>query len=512
MIMKRFFTIRFIVLLAITGGLSACSDFFDVAPNNGVDTEKYYNNTNDINGGAFGIYSALAPEVHKLFLWGSARADMVIAGEGEDAYVSEFLNNKVTALNPYTDYGFLYKAIARCNHHLNAISRVKPSDIVTPSALEVFYGEAYFVRAWCYFQLVRTFKSFPLITEELAETAIYVNLAGETVSMKTLDLTDEQLRMIALKPADKQEVWKVIISDLNKALRLLKDEWYLTYYPGFSMGPVQKIIRASLLSTYTLACEVAVWNKQYREASEFADYVLNYKPSPGAAETWSSHFLGTGDAGSYTLWAFMYYYSGAFETTRMQEFTSSMESYGGRYLVQPNVEVLDAIFSEEGDVRRRSSWMRIDRKNVIWKYIGKDEAGKSMRDPYRSDAPFHLLKVADAFLFKGIAENRLGNAGAALQMLNAVRGNRGLQKYEQSQIPLDMISLENMLFTERARESAFEGQRWYDLLLQEEVLGRKNVIAETVSKKYPKDQQVAMYNHLKNPENWYLPVEPERWK
>ena len=69
-----------------------------------------------------------------------------------------------------------------------------------------------------------------------------------------------------------------------------------------------------------------------------------------------------------------------------------------------------------------------------------------------------------------------------------------------------------MLFRERARESAFEGQRWYDLLLQEEVLGKKGIIAETVSRKYPKEQRAEVYNRLLNPSSWYLPIEPERWK
>lgn len=498
-------------LLIWAGCFAGCSDFFDVAPTNGVETDKYYNNVNDINGGAFGIYAALAPEVHKLFLWGSVRADLVLAGEGHDTYVAEFLNAKVTPLNPYTNYAFLYKAIARCNQHLNSIPKVKPSDVITPAKLEPFYGEAYFIRAWCYFQLIRTFDKFPLVTEDISENVKYVNTDGDTVAMKTLDLTDEQLRATALQPADKRMVWKTIISDLNKAMRLLKDDWFLQWDPPFGIGNEQRILRASLVSAYGLACEVALWNKQYTEASALANYVLNYR-TPGPKETWSNQFLQNGVNTAYTLWGFVYQYNGAFETTRMQEFTSCVEADGGRYLVKPNIDILDLYLDENSDIRRKASWMRVGRKDVIWKYIGKDEDGKSMREPYQSDASWRLLKSADIYLFKGIAENCLGNANGALEMINAVRTNRGLLKLDRNKIPMDKESLEELLFKERVRESAFEGQRWYDLLLREEVLGKKGAIAEAVSKKFPKEQQLEMYNYLLDATHWYLPIEPERWK
>lgn len=510
--MKKIYKMKIGALLIGAGLLVGCNDFFDVAPTNGVETSKYYNNVNDINGGALGIYGALAPEVHRLFLWGSARADMVIAGEGKDAYITEFINNQVTALNPYTNYAFLYKAIARCNHHLEHISRVKPSDVITPSKLEPFYGEAYFLRAWCYFQLVRTFENFPLLTDDISEEITLVNEAGDTTWLKTMELSDEQLRAIALQPAAKQDVWKQIISDVNKALRLIKDDRFNQYDPPFGLNTDQKVDRISLKAAYTLACEVALWNRQFTEASEFANYVLNYNPTAGAAATWSSQYTQNGVAAAYNAWSFIYNYTGAFETTRMQEFTSPVEGDGGRYLVKPNVEILDSIFDETNDIRRKSSWMRVDRKDVIWKYIGLDEEGKAMREPYQSIAPFHLYKIADAFLFKGIAEIQKGNTGAALEMLNAIRQSRGLLKYEKNTVPMTKEFLEGMLFRERARESAFEGQRWYDLLLQEEVLGKQGVIAATVSRKYPKEQRAEAYNRLLNRSAWYLPIEPERWK
>jgi hypothetical protein len=493
--------------------MSGCNSFFDVDPSDGLPAGDYYKNVNDLNGAAYGLYAPLAPEVHKLLLWGSARADMVTEGDGHDVFVSQFVNNQVSTLNPYTDYGFLYETIARCNHHLNNIPKVKPQDVVTPYRLNPFYGEAYFLRAWCYFQLVRNFKEVPLVQNEIAEQVTYVNRENDTVHMNTLDLNAAELRAIALQPAGKQEIWKLIISDLNKALVLLQPSAQLQWNPGFAARAEQILIRANLNAAYALACEVALWNRQYREASNFADVVLNYKTSVGGASTWSTQYtVAEMPSANYTLLVFTYQYAGAFNTNRLQEFTSSVEADGGAYYLKPQMEVCDRIFDESLDVRRRSSWMRVNRKDVIWKYIGRDEEGKAMREPYQSTAPWHLYHPSEVYLMKGIAENRLGNSGAAFEMLNRVRASRELLVYLEGEIPMDLISLEDMLFKEKARETAFEGKRWYDLLLMEEVFGRTGMIAHSVARKYPAEQQAAVIERLSDPENWYLPIEPERWK
>lgn len=502
---------KILFLLTSLGLCSGCNDFFDVDPVNALKTDDYYKNTNDLNGGAYGIYSCLAPEVHKLMLWGSARADLVLSGEGNDAYAAEFVNNDVSPLNPYTDYSFLYKAIARCNHHLNNIPKVKPSDVTTPKRLEPFYGEAYLIRAWCYFQLVRTFEKVPLVVDEITENVTYVNREGQTVSMNTLELSEDEIRSIALQPVEKQEIWKQITSDLNKALLLLQPD--IQWYPGLGWTDnYNTTIRANLADAYTLATEVALWRKDYAEASGYADGALALISTPGSASTWFKQYTDENPSPQFALSIFGYTYEGGFKTQRLQEFTSPVEEDGGLYLLKPCPETIDNLLDEGDDVRKKFTWKQINRKDVIWKYIGLDEDGKSMREPYRSVAPWYKYHTSEVYLLKGIAENRIGRTGTALEMLNMVRNARKLIKLDKDKIPMDMISMENLLFKERARETAYEGKRWYDLLLMEEVFGRQGILAETVSAKYSKDKRAEMYQRLMNRSSWYLPIEPERWK
>lgn len=501
-----------LVVLAVCLLFTACQDFFNIAPENGADPDGFYNNNNELNSVAYGMYAPIAPEIHKLFLWGSARADLVVGGDTEDTYITEFVNNNVSKLNPHTDYGFLYQSIARCNHQLENLPRMQPNgERITPTSLKIFYGEAHFLRAWCYFQLVRTFGEVPLILEDIADEVVFTDDNGKEVKMSTISLTDEELRAVLLKPKSKQDIWASIMSDLAKARVLLNGDSYLL---GYGATSTTKLIRANRLAVYALSAEVALWNGLFQDASNFAG-VLILQNKLGSETLWNKQYetRAVASAASYNSFGFMYAFSGSFRTHRMQEFTSHVEADGGRYLVKPKITVCSNLFDESLDIRSKTSFMRVDRKDVIWKYIGADDKGKVMIKPYESISNWYLLKHAETVTTKGIAENRLGNIGGALEMLNRVREARGMDKYSETEIPLTMENLENLLFKERARESAFEGKRWYDLLLREEVLGTSGIIAKTVSEKYDdEDLKSEVYNRLINPTSWYLPIEPERWK
>ena len=506
---KTYITRLFILLFSI-GMLTGC-DFYDVNPENGLKEVDYYRDRNDLNAGAFGIYAALTPEVHKFLLWGSARADMVTIGkEGADAYVTEFVNNNVTTLNPYTNYAGLYKTIARCNRQLEHIAEVEQLDkTMSQNDFNAYYGEAYFVRGLCYFYLVRTFQEFPLILEDISENITYTDENGQVVKMNTLSLTEDELRAVALKAADKQKVWEVIISDVKKAMSLLRTNYN---WNGVGSLPVeQKYGRATLVSAYALACEVALWTDRFSQASAYADLVVNASGyDVGSAGTWSSQFYNRW-ASPYSMFLIGYSYDGSMETNRLQEFTSPFTEDGGKYLLKPAKQVVDSIFSDAADVRIAGSYKRIDKQDMIWKYIGQDDK-KAMRAPYRSDASWNLIRTSDILLWKGIIENRLGNLPGAYYFLNKVRAQRGLDEYNRDEITLTKEEMEDLLFMERARELAFEGQRWYDLLFMETVLKKEGALSSAVAQKYPKAERAAMKTWLADESHWYLPIDPTLWK
>ena len=506
---KHYYIIRFIALI-VCCVCSSCEDFFDPENNDSVRESDFPSSREDLNAGALGIYSVLSQEVHKFLLWGSARADLVTAGaEGKDPYITEFVNNKVTDLNPYTNYAGLYKAIARCNRQIENIGEVAKIDFsLDDNAINAYYGEAYYLRALCYFYLVRTFKEFPIITEDLTEDVARVTESGDTIHLKTIELTAEELRDIAMQPANEQQAWQQVYSDTKKAMGMLRMDFK---WNGSSLSNEEKFGRANLSAAYALACDVAMWMREYLKASAYADLIIKNSTydvtSPG---TWGNTFTSTYAAG-HVVNLLGYNFDKSHETNRLQEFTSNVATDGGEYLLKPVKDIVDSLFIESGDIRPNYTFKRINKQDLIWKYIGQD-GETAMRDAYKSVASWHIYRSADIYLLKGMAENRQGNPGGALYFLNLVRSNRGLSQYDKAEIDMSVENLEDLLLAERARELAFEGKRWYDLLLVSKKIGRKDVLPSFVSKKYPKAERAAMYNWLSDENNWYLPVDPQRWE
>lgn len=64
--------------------------------------------------------------------------------------------------------------------------------------------------------------------------------------------------------------------------------------------------------------------------------------------------------------------------------------------------------------------------------------------------------------------------------------------------------LENQIMDERARELAFEGERFYDLMRVAKRRGDPSYLASKVAAKYPADRKNAIYNLLMDEKNWYI--------
>lgn len=501
-------------LVVLILSLASCSDFYDVSIDYGVKDSDFNKNRNDLNAGAIGMYESLSQEVHKLLLWGDARADMVTTGQDvPDPYINEFVNNNVNLENPYTNYAGIYKTIARCNRQMEKIYEVKELDVtIADKDAGAFYGEALLLRTICYYYLVRTFDKFPIITSDYAEEIRYVNDKGDTISEATINLTPDQIKGLYTFPEDKQEIWIMIYNDVLTAMGLLP----LNYnWNGTSLSSKERYGRVSQPVASTLAAEIALWLGEYQSASSFCDICLrNNNHSLGTSGTWVTQFTSSYTS-QHSMFLLGYQYDKSFETNRLQEFTSPIKSYGGKYYLKPVSHIVDELFtdtisSDDSDIRAEFSYKVVDGDTVIWKYIGLDNV-LSMRPAYQSDASWMMVRSSDVYLMKAIAELRLNNYATAFNFVNSIREARGLKILDN--LVFDYTNFEVMdsvIFVEKAREYAFEGKRWYDLMLHSK-LNNKNMLAETVAKKYPLSQRDHIIAKLRDEKNWYLPIDPNIW-
>lgn len=71
-------------------------------------------------------------------------------------------------------------------------------------------------------------------------------------------------------------------------------------------------------------------------------------------------------------------------------------------------------------------------------------------------------------------------------------------------LPAKQLYVEQQIIDEKARELAFEGERFYDLMRVAKRRNDPSFLASRVSAKFPPGQREQIYNYLMNPQNWYI--------
>ena len=187
--------------LAAVLGLTACEDYLDVAPSNTLTTDSFWGSPYQAEQGLNGIYHDLVPMAYHTYYLADIPSDETY-GEWDTERTWSTLcvhDHNITALDElngaWTDY---YEAIAHANTFLEKVPDITgfTSDAIKNQML----GEAYFIRAYCYFDLVRFFGNIPLFDH-------------------TLSLNEA----LTLGQSAPTEVYKLIISDLEQAESLLNN-------------------------------------------------------------------------------------------------------------------------------------------------------------------------------------------------------------------------------------------------------------------------------------------------
>ena len=232
-IMKKNYN-KIICAICVVCGLTSCSDFLDIKPQNEIIFEDFWNEKADVDNVVAGCYSALQNDgVRKrMMIWGEARTENVMAGQGinNDVNLYNILKENITAMNTYTTWEGFYDVINRCSTVLKYAPGVAEKDpAFTQGDLDAVIAEVTALRALSYFYLIRTFRDVPFSREAYTDDDQEMDLPA-TPFYEVLDNLIGDLRSVEDKAVKRYPETKTYYQTgriTQDAIRAMLCEMYL---------------------------------------------------------------------------------------------------------------------------------------------------------------------------------------------------------------------------------------------------------------------------------------------
>jgi hypothetical protein len=341
----------------------------------------------------------------------------------QPAYLNTLTNSTDAAVGGF--WGSFYSTIFVAN---NAIEGLTTSSVgLTPMVKQQLLGEAYFVRAFCYFYLVNLYGDVPLVT---------------TTDYKTNAL-------LARRPA--ATVYAQIITDLQSAQSLLSGQ----FLGATLLSSTIARVRPTRWAATALLARAYLYTKQYADAYAQADLVIS-NTSQFSLDTLNGVFLSNSNE---AIWQLQSVYNGTQSNTgegAIFVLPPTGPNTSGQYPVYLNNALVNSF--EPGDLRRKDWVDSVIVGSTTYYYPYKYKIGLVNADPTEQST---LLRLGEQYLIRAEAEanGSGGGAAAAIADLNMIRKRAGLPNSTATSATLVAAILRERrveLFTEW-------GHRWLDL-------------------------------------------------
>ncbi len=451
---RRFFPVIFLLGFSVTI-LGSCTKFLTEDLKGTFSTDTYYQNDKQALQAINGAYNALAFTNSDNVIWvfGDVASDDAVKGgnpgdQAEITYIDEFSANSTNGMI-INYWRFVYEAITRANNVIANVPAVKMDEALKNQII----GEARFIRAYSYFDLVNIFGRVPLkLLPQLTQETIHVPLSEVSAVYQQIetDLTDAVAVLpVSYNSADVGRVTKGAALAMLGKVSLYQQKWVA------AIGYFQQV---EALGIYHLLPNYANNFKLAYENSSESIFEIQHlsNQNPGTGSLLNQWFAPASEGG---------YYFNAPTQSLVNAFEKSSTGE-----VDPR---LDASVGRDGQ-----PWLNGDIFIAAWSptgYLTKkhqqplSEVSSSLKGD--GDLNYIYLRYADLLLMKAEAFNENGNADSARANLNKVR-QRARASFNGA-APTDLLAdittldknqLAVAIQKERRVELAQEFHRYFDLM------------------------------------------------
>ena len=446
---------KLLAILFLTAALTSCQDFLNLKPAYQISDPSFYQNQNDFETALIGVYSTFrglynSSIIHYVTEQPTDNTEIQWASPSADEMQLD--QNAVTATNAFvlSLWNTCFYTISQSSNLLNRIDAVS----FDQTAKNRIKGEALFLRASCYFYLVRLFGDVPIVNQTFSSPA-QVSAAG-----------------IARQP--KGDVYKQIIADLTSAESLLPATLNTDKTHASQMTAKALLGKVYLTQqNYDLAATKLKEVIDAKLYSLVADYKsLSTNGNTNLAETLLEVDYLTGQSLGNN-------YSSLFTPAynSMAIFPNNLQGAGR---IVPTLDILNMY--ETGDARKSISVtdsVMLNTGKKTYSRYGLKFVDFKATDLADGSVAFTILRYADVLLMYAETLNEQGKTTDALSYVNQVR--------QRAKLPVlsGLSQADTRLALERERrvEFLYEGHRWFDLV--------RTVRAKTVLNAHYASQKLA---------------------
>ncbi|HET7564682.1 MAG TPA: RagB/SusD family nutrient uptake outer membrane protein [Gemmatimonadaceae bacterium] len=421
--------LRILIPAVMLVAAAACDSPLEVTPTGSIPEATAINDGPSAEAALVGAYASL----RSLDYYGETLPTLPeLSSDNADFDGTRTENEEADEHRLHADNGFvadmwaaMYDGINRTNEILTKVPDIKGMDDAERNEI---LGEAYFLRALHYHNLVKLFGGVPIRTQPASS------------------LTDAA----SVTRASVADVYKQILSDLDQAQQLITN--------------TDDTRRASRGAVFALRSRVLLYQQDWAGAVDAADSVeaMGYSLAPNfsdlfdvdGADTPEDIFRVIFTAQDYNNIG--YYYDDDWGIQELAPTVDLMQAF------DPNMDPNDVTTYAPTDTRGQWS-IQLD---------GDSPVGEKFRASAGTE-DFHVIRLAEVMLNKAEALARQGQLAEAVAEYNPIRVRAKLMPDTLGTTVID-TSNGNVLdsqdeviariLNERRKELAFEGDRWPDLV------------------------------------------------
>ncbi len=470
------------VVAAIMFSGAACNQFLDVEPQTSWDSDNFYKDAKEVQLGLVGIYNYLGKDE----TYGSYLPSNFQAGTDEALYSRHYNENWPVSLYRHTSatrdieqtWYALYRGIDAANKFILTVPNTPDLD---ENTLNRVLGEARFLRALYYFDLVRWWGPVPLRLEPSKDIDAN-NVAASSIEqvyeviVDDLTFASEHLPRVQDPEMDKQT---------GRATKMAAHGLLARVYLTMAGYPLQN---TAMYEQAVAQCDSVIEDGFHGLMDNYDEVFRNYIGNVhDVKETlFEVNFKNLRDQGlnehgrhgnvngvQFTYGGEGYPYSYAFMQLSIKVkniYATGDARYDwncASYTYDKKKHEIKRISNElkwwPGKFRRwePSNWDDVDTPGENESY----EILEPIASPDKNftGINFPLLRYADVLLMRAEAENELNGPTNAYAYLNTVRHRAGLGDIDQTRVS-DRASFRKEIQDERLRELCFEGVRRQDLI------------------------------------------------